>query len=50
MNKFSGFLFGVLPFALLIAVVVFVSSYEYALWKECRASHSWFYCVRVLSK
>lgn len=25
-----------------------LSWYEYAMWSECRAQHSWFFCVRVL--
>ncbi|WYW04409.1 hypothetical protein Pori3_00013 [Pseudomonas phage vB_PpuP-Pori-3] len=23
--------------------------YNVSLWQECRADHSWFYCMRVLS-
>lgn len=24
--------------------------YEVTLWTECRIDHSWFYCLRVLSR
>jgi len=39
--------------AILAAIVLLAVagiSYEVSLWKECRAQHSWGYCVRVLSK
>jgi hypothetical protein len=34
----------------LIALLLIVGgfAYERMLWNECRADHSWFYCVRVL--
>lgn len=32
---------------LIVAVGIY---YEIGLWQECRATNSWFYCMRVLSK
>lgn len=37
----------VLGIGLLVAFCVW---FEYSLWQECRVDHSWFYCMRVLSK
>lgn len=36
----------------LFAIAIFGSAflYERMLWNECRATNSWFYCVRVLGK
>ncbi len=32
-----------------VAVIGLAVWYEVTLWQECRADHSWFYCLRVLS-
>ncbi|TCK87345.1 hypothetical protein B0G74_7884 [Paraburkholderia sp. BL9I2N2] len=32
----------------LALLVIGSIAYERMLWNECRADHSWFYCVRVL--
>jgi hypothetical protein len=34
----------------IIAAFALVFWVEYLLWGECRADHSWLYCVRVLGK
>lgn len=34
--------------SLVLAAVVFLIWWEIDLWNECRADHSWLYCVRVL--
>lgn len=37
--------------AIIIAAVSLAAIWwEYSLWSECRADHSFFYCVRVLGK
>lgn len=33
-----------------VAMLGGVFLYERMLWDECRATNSWFYCVRVLGK
>jgi hypothetical protein len=33
---------------LFLLVIVGAVSCEVSLWQECRANHSWFYCVRTL--
>lgn len=38
---------------LAVVVIAFVAIgiyYEMAVWQECRATNSWLYCMRVLSK
>ena len=35
---------------LMVALVVGAIAYEVMVWKECRQSNSFFYCLRVLSK
>lgn len=37
----------VLIFLLLVAAVV---AWNVAIWSECRADHSWMYCVRLVSR
>ena len=39
-------------FALLVLILLLIGGavwWEVSLWNECRATHSWFYCVRVLN-
>lgn len=36
--------------ALIIAAIVSMIYLEIGVWQECRATNSWFYCMRVLSK
>lgn len=39
--------------AILVGAVCFlglIGWWEYAMWAECRADHSFFYCLRVLNK
>lgn len=33
--------------ALVIGAIV---AYEVAVWRECMTDHSWWYCLRILSK
>lgn len=41
----------IIGFALCVLMLVAGGIWwEWALWSECRATNSWFYCVRVLSK
>lgn len=38
-------------FLTVMAVITFLglaALYEFKLWQECRATHSWMYCTRVL--
>lgn len=37
-------------FAVLAVIVGLVIWLQVSLWRECRADHSWFYCMRVLGK
>lgn len=40
-----------LPFVLMaVLLLTGVVSCEVSLWRECRADHSFFYCMRVLGK
>jgi hypothetical protein len=39
-----------LMFALVAAILFGIVSCEVSIWQECRADHSWFYCMRVLNK
>ena len=34
----------------MLLFIVGVIYLEVGLWRECRADHSWLYCVRVLGK
>lgn len=36
--------------AVVIAFFAIGIYYEIEVWRECRATNSWFYCMRVLSK
>lgn len=40
--------FGVM--ALVVTVILSIIYLEIGVWQECRATNSWFYCMRVLSK
>lgn len=40
----------VLVVLLVIGILAIPISCQYMLWEECRSDHSFFYCVRVLSK
>ena len=33
----------------MLAVAGLIGWYELSLWGECRATHSWMYCWRILS-
>jgi hypothetical protein len=35
---------------LIIAAIAGTIYLEIGVWQECRATNSWFYCMRVLSK
>jgi hypothetical protein len=35
---------------LVFAFVALAVGCEISMWQECRATNSWFYCMRVLSK
>jgi len=54
MNKFvqslKNFLGQVIVAIFVIAIIALPVSCEYKVWKECRATNSYFYCVRVLDK
>lgn len=32
----------------LIAIIGLGVAFEVSVWRECRADHSWLYCIRVL--
>lgn len=36
--------------AIVVAVIAFSVWWEWSLWSECRADHSFWYCLRVLNK
>ncbi len=36
--------------AAVFAVLIGLIAYEHMIWNECRATNSWFYCFRVMSK
>jgi hypothetical protein len=36
--------------ALFFALIAFAIWVEIGVWNECRATNSWFYCMRILSK
>jgi uncharacterized membrane-anchored protein len=36
--------------AIAVPLIVLSVWWEYSLWSECRADHSFFYCMRVLNK
>lgn len=36
--------------ALLLGLIVGAVAYEVVLWHECQRDHSWFYCLRVLTR
>lgn len=46
MSRVSGWL-GIVAICLLVGGCV---ALQVSLWKECRASNSWMYCMHVLSK
>ncbi len=35
---------------LFVLIIVLVVGCEVNVWQECRADHSWVYCMRVLHK
>lgn len=32
----------------LVVIILFALYYEVSVWRECRQTNSWFYCMRVL--
>jgi len=34
----------------IVAVIALGIWYEIYMWKQCRLTNSWFYCMRILSK
>lgn len=47
MKSTLKFVAGILVFLLFIGGVI---AWNVSIWRECRAEHSWGYCMRLISK